>query len=111
MPPEEQFTQRRPEAALGAQPRPASGGQLVPATGIVTPTVDEAIALAATKRIVQQHLARGKLTQTGNLAGGAPRAKRPAVQGVENIKLNAAEQIVSAHQVSLGRRAFDTLAS
>lgn len=76
-------------------------GQLISATRVVTATAHQAALLAAAERFMQHNLAGRALAQAGNLPGGTPRAKRPAVNSVENSKLDLSKRIANAHPASL----------
>jgi hypothetical protein len=50
---------------------------------------------------MQHNLAGRALAQAGNLPGRTPRTKRPAMNSVENSKLDVSKRFTNAHPASL----------
>jgi hypothetical protein len=101
---EQRLDQRYPEATLETEPCPASSCYLVLPAGPVTPTTHKAVVLAPTKRVVQERLAGRLLAQPADLASGATRAKRPAMDRGEHRELDRSERIAGSHAPSLRSR-------
>ena len=76
--------------------------------GPVALAAQKAVLFAATKRVVQEHLAGRLLAQSADSASSATRAKRPAMHRGEHRELDVSERIASSHPPSLRSRLLES---
>jgi hypothetical protein len=90
---EQHARERGSETAIGAQPGSTGGRQVVAPPRSIPATLHEPLPLAHPECAMKDRLTRRVATQSGNLPGGAPVAKRPAVDGIEDGKLHRPKRI------------------